>query len=531
MPVLRRRNRRRVVFLKLCLMLIIVALLVFIFSKEGNKMEEKESTQEKIVRESAIAGIWYTANEKALAKEIDSYLSEKKYDREVAGLIVPHAGYRFSGRVAAKAYSELKGQDIKRVIILAPSHYMPFSGASICNCTHYKTPLGEVRLAEICQELVKDKELFHTYPEAHQREHSLEIQLPFLQRLLRDFEIVPIIIGPNTLPKDAKEIADALKPLVNSKTLVIASSDFTHYGPQYGYVPFRDNIQQNLKKLDNKAAEYIINKNLTGFNEFIERTGATICGHIPISILISLMDNAKGETIAYDTSGNIIGDFTNSVSYYAIGFFKNSSDSEEELTQGIKKTLIRIARETLNKHVRGENVESPEQMLNRIGKEMRLSDEEKDYLTSKKGCFVTLNKHSQLRGCIGTILPVEQLYKCIYENTFNAASRDTRFNPVGPEELEDIEIEISVLTVPKEIEYEDGEDLKNKLEPLRDGVILSKGFHKATYLPQVWEQLPDKEEFLSRLCLKAGLSQNAWKSGNLKIETYQAIVFEEKELE
>jgi len=511
----------------------IIALIIIFAIKGGDKMKEVNSNEEKNVRASVIAGSWYPADRSVLINEIKSYLGEKSIKKPVKGLVVPHAGYRFSGRVAGKAYSELKSQEIERVIILAPSHYVPFSGASICNFTHYETPLGEVKVSKHSKDLVRENELFKNLPEAHQREHAIEIQLPFLQQVLKEFEIIPIIIGPRTSFQETKSIANQLKPLINSKTIVIASSDFTHYGPNYGYLPFRENIEENLKQLDTEAARLIVTKNASGFHEFIKTTGATICGHLPITVLIHLMGDAKGQPLAYDTSGNLMKDFSNSVSYYSIAFFKNASEansSEKKLSKNIKKTLMRMAKTTLEKHVKGEKLESPEDMLNRISKELRLPEEELQYLKSKKGCFVTLNKNSQLRGCIGTILPREELYKCVYRNAINAASRDIRFNPVSPQELEDIEVEISVLTVPQELEYQDAEDLKEKLKPLRDGVIISKGFRQATYLPQVWEQLPNKEEFLSRLCLKAGLPQDIWKTGDVKVETYQAIVFDEHQI-
>jgi len=308
-------------------------------------MAEKSTTEKKI-RKSILAGSWYPKDKDQLKKQILSYLSEQSdFEQDsvaepdsvkgnIIGLIVPHAGHIFSGRVAGKAYSLLKEQDIKRVIILAPSHYFFFIGAALCDYTHYETPLGDVKVANASSLLginagnKNPSNPFILYQEAHSFEHAIEIQLPFLQLILNDFEMLPIIIGADTSQNQIKEIAASLIDFVPEKTLVIASSDFTHYGPNYDYLPFVSNVKENLKKLDMKAANLIIQKDSEVFLRFIEETGSTICGNLPIAILIEIMQHhgAEAKLIAYDTSGNITGDFTNSVSYCSIAFFKQGKE-------------------------------------------------------------------------------------------------------------------------------------------------------------------------------------------------------------
>ncbi len=180
-----------------------------------------------------------------------------------------------------------------------------------------------------------------------------------------------------------------------------------------------------------------------------------------------------------------------------------------------REFLINLARMTIqSKNKEGIILDSEAQSINSSLKE-------------KRGAFVTLNKNGNLRGCIGYILPMLPLYQTVIENSYNAAFKDPRFAPVTMEELKDIKIEISILTLPKKVQYNGGDDLLAKLNPNKDGVIIKKGFYSATFLPQVWEQLPKREDFLSHLCAKAGLEPNQWQKGDLDVEVYNAIILEE----
>ena len=223
----------------------------------------------------------------------------------------------------------------------------------------------------------------------------------------------------------------------------------------------------------------------------------------------------------YANSGDITGDNSAVVGYSAIAFVEQhekdkNNEKKELLAKEEQKTLLKLARNTIETYLK-------------TGKKPNV-DETKLTPTLKKvqGCFTTLNKNHDLRGCIGHILPQEELYKCVMDNAISAAVSDPRFNQVGYNELKDIKIEISVLTVPKKLKFSSGEDLKNKLRPMIDGVVLKKGWHQSTYLPQVWEQLPNKEEFLSSLCVKGGMDSNCWQDTKTEVSTYQAFVFEEE---
>jgi hypothetical protein len=287
------------------------------------KMAMKKENTGWVVREPAVAGQFYPGRESELRREVVEYLSAvpgQKIDGRIVGLISPHAGYSYSGRAAAYGYSLLKGKGFKRVIIVAPSHRVGFRGAALSDADAFKTPLGLIPLdKKACSDLLSH-ELYEILPQAHEYEHSLEVQLPFLQEALGDFTLVPIIIG-QLRGGDAETIASPLKKLLDGKTIIIASSDFTHYGANFDYLPFTDNVKENLKKLDLGAVEIIEKLDAAGFNAYVERTGATICGHYPIEILLeTLPKDARGQLLKYETSGDMTGDFSHCVSYVSMVF-------------------------------------------------------------------------------------------------------------------------------------------------------------------------------------------------------------------
>lgn len=448
---------------------------------------EIEENAELKIREPAVAGKFYPAEKSALEKMINSYLEEvEPRGLEVRGLVVPHAGYVFSGPVAAHAFKELEGKEYKTVIVLGPTHYVRFNGASIPNVTHYKTPLGLVEISPKAKELMKEK-IIVSLSGAHEKEHSVEVEIPFLQHVLKKFELIPIVTG-NVEPK---ELAEVLDKYVDSETLVVASSDLSHYHPYEVAV-----------NLDKPCVNSIAGLKIE------EAKNCEACGKIPILTLMYLAKKRGwvGKVLDYRNSGDTAGDKSRVVGYAAIAFYEGLNESEKEF-------LLNLARRTLESYL--------------TNKTKPVVDEESLSQSLKKvqGCFVTLKKHGRLRGCIGHILPQEELYKCVMDNAISAALNDPRFSPVEPEELKNIKIEISVLTVPELLVYSSPEDLLNKLKPNVDGVVIRYGWRESTYLPQVWEQLPDKKQFLSSLCLKQGSPPECWKDA--EIYTYHATVFSE----
>jgi len=466
---------------------------------------------------------WYASDANKLGKQIKGFLEKAQSKRldDVIALILPHAGYAYSGQTAAYGIKAIN-RKYKRVVVIGPSHRIGMRGIlSVPRVTHYQTPLGEVALdTEFIEELLKHPQ-FQNLPAAHEYEHSVQSELPLLQYTQSDFKFVPIVCGQLSY-EQVREVGAILKGLIDEETLVVASSDFVHYGRRFGFVPFTDNIAENLKKLDYGAYELISAIDANGFFEYRRKTGATICGYIPISILLSMLeDTTKVHLLNYTTSGQLTGDFSNSVSYFSIAFTgtrakqprNRPEPAAAELTDEDKDKLLTLARKTILYYL--ENKKVP--------KASDLGITPTASMSRMRAAFVTLKKDSRLRGCIGDILPRRALYKSVISNAINAAVKDWRFAPVRKEECERITIEISALTRPTAVAS------ANEIRIGIDGVILRKSGHSAVFLPQVaGEQGWNLEQMLAHLSVKAGLDADAWKVG-AEFLVFQAEVFSEKE--
>ena len=277
----------------------------------------------EMVRKSPIAGSWYPGEKKQLQSQIEEYLAKAKpaaIEGRICALISPHAGIQWSGQAAACGYKLLKGKKIKRVIVLGPSHYSGFRGLATSAEEYYETPLGKIKVDKETSEALYKITLFQGPRNAELQEHSLEMQLPFLQSVIGEFLLVPLVVGELSL-NDYAEAARALSPYLDANTIVVASSDFTHYGYRFGYQPFKENPRDNLKKLDEGAIKKIIAKDFQGFLNYVDETGATICGTRPIGIILKMLPaKAQGTQLDYYTSGDLTGDFSSSVSYASIAF-------------------------------------------------------------------------------------------------------------------------------------------------------------------------------------------------------------------
>ncbi len=471
------------------------------------------------VLKSELAGVWYVGDPKRLAREIDVYLDavDMRIEGRIAALLLPHAGYRYSGMVAAHAVKQIVGQTYSRVIVIGPSHRMPMMDAvSIPDVNAVETPLGRIEMDRALAERLWDDRLFQSHTHAHFHEHSVQIELPFLQRALGDFKLLPIVCG-ELGERSAREIGAALLENMDADTLIVVSSDFTHYGNGFNYVPFRDDIKANLEALDMGAFRLIEQKDLSGFLQYVQETRATICGRSPIAVVLSMLsEQSEVRLLKYDTSGNLTGDWLHCVSYVSAAvtgqWSGKSSDqlqceNERELASSDKLGLLRLARHCIAERLR-EN--EPERSLASTAA-----------MQEVMGAFVTLRKHGQLRGCIGEIVPRRALVEAVREQAVNAAFHDPRFPRLREDELPEIEIEISALTAPHRVgSYED-------IHIGKDGIVLYKGSHSAVFLPQVaTEQQWDLEETLSHLALKAGLAPDAWHEG-CEFQVFQAIVFRE----
>lgn len=279
------------------------------------------------IRKSVSAGKWYPRDSKKLKKLIDEFISRVDLDRRavptppsgVKALIVPHYSYEFAGQCAAYGYSLIKGKSFKRVILLAPSHIADFNGVCVSQASHYETPLGRIEIDRpACAALLEKKERFGYYPAADTQEYTLENQLPFLQTILSDFKIVPLIVDKID---DPAVIASDLLDIVDRQTLIVVSSDFTHFGTGFGYMPFADDIRENIHKLDKMAIREIVNISPAGLGDYLVATGANICGHNPILILLNMLDKKdKGMLLHYANSGDPVNFYQECITFVAIGF-------------------------------------------------------------------------------------------------------------------------------------------------------------------------------------------------------------------
>lgn len=465
----------------------------------------------KITRKPAVAGMFYPDSEEELNSMIDGFFEKvelPELDKYIRGLIIPHAGYIYSGPVAAYGYKTLIGKEIKTVILIGNSHQAYFDGISIYEKGHYKTPLGKVEIDEdLAKKIIEADKKISFQEQAHLQEHSLEVQLPFLQRVLKDFKFVPIIMG-NDEQATIDILIKALENLINDNTLVIASSDLSHYPPY-----------EKAKYSDNKVIEAILAGNRNNLRDTIsqlEKEGITnlqtcACGQGSIEVVMGLMESKNIKLLKYANSGDTAGDKAQVVGYGAIVF--TSDKLENELSKEEQKRLLEIARESLETYIKEGKVKKFEETSPLLNKHL--------------GAFVTLKKHGQLRGCIGVFEPDIPLYQVVAETVISSATKDIRFTPVTKEELDDLEYEISVLSPLKRV------DSWGKIEIGKHGVQIKKGLRSGVFLPQVaTENNWDLDTFMSILCQqKAGLTSDCWKNPETDIYVFTAQVFGEKDIE
>lgn len=458
------------------------------------------------IRPATQAGRFYEANPQVLEKEIRTYYQNLHLPQsdDISAIIVPHAGYYFSGLVAASAYTRLNpNHHYERIFLLGPSHYEWLDGASVNNqFDAYSTPLGNVKVdLQTANSLIESSSLFTCNPKAHDREHCLEVQLPFLQIRLKEVPpIVPIIISTNKLD-DLKAIAKALKPYYNENNLFIISSDFSHY-PSYSDAQHVDSLSAEAL-MSGKTERWIAQLNEND-SLGIPNLQTSACGSFAIITLLEMLnENDEIEHVMYRNSGDtdsperrrVVGYHSFVVHRGAKGFALSSSD---------KQKLHEIAWESI-KAALDHRSYTP--------------DSVSPTLQTRCGAFVTLTEDGRLRGCIGHIGEDVPLWQVVRTMAHEAAFGDPRFPAVTEDELPKIHVEISVLTPMKRIQGLDDFVLG------RDGLLIRKGSRSGTYLPQVADEVNwTKEEFFSHCSHdKAGLGWDGWKDAELY--TYQAIVF------
>ncbi len=478
----------------------------------------KEIAEEDIFTVTS-APRWFTDDAHSLKQQVDGFLAKaekKELPGRVKALISPHAGFMCSGRVAAWSYCQVAGHEYDTVIVVGFNHRPRAQGIAVYAKGGFRTPLGVIPIdTDTADELIRSHERIQHNPSAFAGEHSLDNQLPFLQRALGSFFLVPVLLcsqDDHNIDALAEALISAAK---NKRALLVASTDLSHFWPH-----------EQAAKLDREALEKVLELDAGGLADLLgnDPTGRRMCGRGAVQAVIRAATGLGADTAhllqyadSFDTTGTSEGRV---VGYCAValtgpdngttsgkGEEMKKFDNDKELDSGDCRRLLEIARKSLDLFVReGKKIDVPD---------------DRPRLNAKRGVFVTLNKNGRLRGCMGHFEDDTRLCEIVARQVTVSAAQDPRFRPVEADELDDITIEISVLSVPEET------DSFEEIEVGLHGVILRKKGRGATFLPQVApEQGWDRDEMLTHLSMKAGLPGDAWKSGATFL-LYTAQVFGE----
>ncbi len=491
---------------------------------ENKSVEGSSTMNSNQVRSPQFAGQFYSGQRAKLSKDLERYFetAQEKTPRNlpqksVKALIVPHAGYPYSGSVAAVGFNQLEPEAINRVILIGSSHQKELEQATISGEDKWESPLGQVSIDTAVRDKLSQSKNFVIDSQVHQKEHSLEVQLPFLQKRLNQFELVPILVGGLDDQK-ITGIKDQLLPVIDEQTLVVISTDLSHY-PSY----------ELANQADRETIEAIMVGDVEEFKQVVGEIKPTqalqtrACGHQAVELLLRMSKSWQEldiELLHYANSGDASGDLSRVVGYAAMAVYghtkdgvdsqKEDSSDELDKDQTLSSRLTNIARETL------------EQVIVK-GEEPALIETDDPDLLAHKGVFVTLKKQGKLRGCMGLIESDQSLWESIQEMAQAAALKDPRFPVVKKSELPEIEIEVSVLSVPETIQD------PQQVEVGQHGVIMEQGQRRGVFLSQVaTEQGYNRDQFLSALCThKMNLKADCWQDPQTKIKVFTASVYNE----
>lgn len=466
------------------------------------------------IRMPAVSGRFYPGDEDLLKKELQQYFKGASSAKGVspAALIVPHAGYVFSGNVAAEAFNSIPSEKkYRRVFILGGSHTLHFEGASVYADEGYKTPLGVLKTdSEVVGKLMETCEALSYIPLAHKQEHSLEVQMPFIQyQLGNDIPIVPVLLG-DVSREEIKDIAAALEPYFNEENLFVVSTDFSHF-PAYDDAGEQDNL--TAEAIVSNDPDILWQRLQQVKKQKIPGMATPLCGWTAVMTLLEITAKkaVKYQLLQYRNSGDSrYGNKHEVVGYYAISVERQQNNDELFLTDNQKDILLAHARKSLYSY------------LTKSTRPAVDTENLPENLKVPCGAFVSLYNGDELRGCVGNLQGNKPLYEIVGDMTLSAATGDYRFSDITIEELPDISVEISVLTPLKRLGHIE------ELEPGKHGVYVKSGLKSGTLLPQVATKMNwTKEELLGHCSRdKAGLEWDGWKQA--EVYTYKAIVFDDK---
>ena len=467
------------------------------------------------IRKSVIAGTWYPGDPSTLTGDIRSYLKkvpEQAVGGPVVGLVSPHAGYVYSGQIAAHGYRLVEGRRYDAVVVIGPSHRVLFRGASVWPSGGYETPLGVVPIdSELAGAILGADPVLNSDRKPHAAEHSVEIQLPFLQVALGTFAFVPIVMGTQDY-QTCEAVADAILGAAKGKNvLVVGSSDLSHF-----------HTYEQAKRLDQVLVDLVQKRDHRGLSRELEDGTCEACGGGPVvtAMLYAEKAGARGvKVLQYANSGDVTGERRQVVGYLSAAFFRENAGEKAMakkktgidmvLTDDEKQALLRIARASIQAELAGKKPPAAKGQ---------------GTLEEKRGAFVSLKRRGRLRGCIGFIEAKKPLAQTVGEMAVAAALQDPRFPPLREEELKEIRLEISVLSPLRKIA-----DV-GAIEVGTHGLYVRKGSRAGLLLPQVateygWE----RDTFLKETCRKAGLAPDAWRDPETEIYLFSADVFAEDE--
>ena len=445
------------------------------------------------IRSAAVAGMFYPGDRRTLVAELDELLGGVEQSAPRLGfpkaLIVPHAGYIYSGPVAARAYEELAPARgvVKRVVMLGPVHRVPVRGLAIPSDEAFATPLGAIPIDRTALDEVRALPHVVTSDRAHLQEHALEVQLPFLQRQLGDFTLAPFAVGDATVD----EVAQVIERLWGGpETLIVISTDLSHY---HAYAEARQIDRSTVTRIAGLA---------TDLNH------EEACGATPLNGMLDVARrrNLAIRLLAANNSGDTAGGKGQVVGYSSFALHEPGADVSLDEAG---RTLLRIARGAIESKLLGSS-----------------SALDAPWLRQNGATFITLTRDGTLRGCIGSLQAARPLGDDAAENALAAAFRDPRFPPMTAAEWPGVRVEVSLLSTPKPMRFADGADLMAQLRPGEDGVILECDGRRATFLPQVWESIPDRREFMHQLARKAGLGPDV-RLGRCRVWRYKVTKWKE----
>ncbi len=440
-------------------------------------MSENTTPQHRVsIRPAAVAGSFYPRDVNKLSNMLDEFLAKKPIDiTPPKAIIAPHAGYIYSGDIAASVYLTLEKlrTQISRVVLLGPAHRIYVKGIALASNTHFATPLGNVPIDRQALLLLEKYPYVHYLDAAHEQEHSLEVHIPFLQKIINDFKLIPLLVG-DTEPEQVATVLEALWG--DDETLIVISSDLSH---------FLD--YETATKKDSNTTHLI-----ESF-DYVKIGPHEACGCMPIRGLLKLAQQKKMtiQTLDQRNSGDTTGTKDRVVGYGAYALFGNTILNQEN-----KKTVFDIIRKSI---VQG--------LENGVAHEPK-TEQYNAVLKKEFAVFVTLKLHGKLRGCIGTTEAHLPLINAVAKYAYASAFSDPRFEAVTVNEYQQLEISLSILTAPTPLKFDDKQDLIAKLRPGIDGLIIEKNNARATFLPVVWESLQQPEHFLSELKKKAGIKSS-----------------------